>query len=93
MTTVFPNLILSAGLPPDVRQWTVSQVVEYFKTTSDCEGYVELFETQEVDGVALLLLTHEALVKCLGIKLGRALKIMSRVEELKSYHDHHQTIK
>lgn len=72
----------------DIRLWTVSHVVEYFKSTPDCRGYVDLFETQEVDGIALLLLTHETLVKCLGIKLGRAVKIMSRVQELKAYHDH-----
>ena len=63
-------------------------VVNYFKSTTDCQEYVELFEAQEVDGVALLLLTHETLVKCLGIKLGRALKIMNRVTDLKRYHDH-----
>ena len=63
-------------------------MVEYFKSTNDCQGYVDLFEAQEVDGIALLLLTHEALVKCLGIKLGRAVKIMNRVYKLKSYHEH-----
>lgn len=78
-----------AGLPTDIRQWTVSQVVEYFKGTPDCKGYVDLFESQEVDGIALLLLTHESLVKCLGIKLGRTVKIMNRVQELKAYHDKH----
>ena len=65
--------------------------MEYFKSTSDCKGYVDLFETQEVDGIALLLLTHETLVKCLGIKLGRTVKIMSRVQELKVYYDHHHS--
>ena len=71
----------------DIRQWTVAHVIEYFKTTPDCKNYVDLFETQEVDGIALLLLTHENLVKCLGIKLGRAVKIMNRVQELKTYHE------
>ena len=42
-----------------------------------------MFQEQEVDGTALLLLSHENLVKCLGIKLGRAVKIMAHVEELK----------
>lgn len=79
----------AAGIPSDVRQWSVSQVVDYFKSTPDCRGYTELFESQEVDGIALLLLTHETLVKCLGIKLGRAVKIMNRVQELKAYHDRH----
>ncbi len=81
------------GLPSDIRQWSVAQVVQYFKSTSDCAAYVDLFESQEVDGIALLLLTHEALVKCLGIKLGRAVKIMNRVQELKLYHEYHQSNK
>lgn len=81
-------LLSPSGLSSDVRLWTVSHVVHYFKSTMDCLEYVDLFESQEVDGIALLLLTHETLVKCLGIKLGRALKIMNRVTELKLYHDH-----
>lgn len=78
-----------AGLPSDIRQWSVAQVVEYFKSTPDCKGYVDVFESQEVDGIALLLLTHEALVKSLGLKLGRAVKIMNRVQELKTYQEQH----
>lgn len=81
--------IFLPGLPADIRQWSVAQVVEYFKSTPDCKNYVDLFEMQEVDGIALLLLTHEALVKCLGIKLGRAVKIMNRVQQLKAHHEHH----
>ena len=81
-------MLIFEGLPSDVRQWTVGHVIHYFKTTADCQDYIDLFEAQEVDGIALLLLTHETLVKCLGIKLGRALKIMNRVQELKRYHDH-----
>lgn len=72
----------SPGLPVDVRSWTITQVVKFFESTSDCKDYAAVFREQEVDGTALLLLTHESLVKCLGIKLGRALKIMVHVEEL-----------
>jgi hypothetical protein len=73
---------IPAGLPVDVRSWTVSEVVKFFESTTDCKDYAAMFKEQEVDGTALLLLTHESLVKCLGIKLGRALKIMVHVEEL-----------
>lgn len=62
----------------------MNHVVLYFKMTPDCKEYAEMFQEQEVDGTALLLLSHENLVKCLGIKLGRAVKIMAHVEELKS---------
>lgn len=82
-----------ADLPTDIRQWSVSHVIYYFKSTVDCQDYIDLFEAQEVDGIALLLLTHETLVKCLGIKLGRALKIMNRVQELKRYQEHNKSSK
>ena len=58
-------------------------MVKYFQFTADCRDHADLFHEQEVDGTALLLLTHESLVKCLGIKLGRALKIMVHVEDLR----------
>jgi hypothetical protein len=73
---------IPTSLPVDVRSWTIPQVVKFFESTSDCKHYASVFREQEVDGTALLLLTHESLVKCLGIKLGRALKIMVHVEEL-----------
>ena len=72
----------ATGLPVDVHSWNTSQVVKYFESTSDCKEYASVFREQEIDGTALLLLTHESLVKCLSIKLGRALKIMVHVEEL-----------
>jgi len=78
---------LGAGLPADPHSWTVEQVVHYFYSTSDCRDFAELFREQEVDGTALLLLSHESLVKCLGIKLGRALKIMVHVEELRKEYE------
>ena len=75
------------GLPTDIRSWTIEQVVKYFQFTPECRDYADIFHEQEVDGTALLLLTHESLVKCLGIKLGRALKIMMHVEELRKRFD------
>ena len=79
-----PVLSLSLiGLPKDIRSWSIPQVVQYFSSTPDCHDYADLFREQEVDGTALLLLSHESLVKCLNIKLGRALKIMLHVDELR----------
>lgn len=71
-------------LPEDVRQWTLDNVEHYFNTTSDCREHALLLKEQEVDGAALLLLTSDTLVRCLGLKLGPALKIMMHVEELKA---------
>ena len=77
----------SIGVPSDSRLWSIEQVVRYFEGTADCADYADLFREQEVDGTALLLLTHESLVKCLGIKLGRALKIMVHVEDLRKIYE------
>ena len=42
-----------------------------------------LLEDQEIDGQALLLLSQDTMVKCLGIKLGPALKVRKDcIEEL-----------
>ena len=75
------------GLSSNIHNWSVEQVVQYFESTQDCRDYAEVFQEQDVDGSALLLLTHESLVKCLGIKLGRALKIMLHVDELKKFQE------
>jgi hypothetical protein len=68
----------------------MDDVMKYFQSTSDCKDFCDIFAEQEVDGTALLLLTHEALVKCLGIKLGRAVKIMAHVEALKRFFEKSQ---
>lgn len=71
-------------LPVDVRKWSVKDVTHYFDSTLDCRQYSAMLEEQEVDGPALLLVTSDTLVKCLGIKLGPALKVMMHVERLKA---------
>lgn len=55
----------------------------YFKSTKDCQDFVSVFEDQEVDGCALLQLTDEVLYRCLNLPLGRVVKIMAHVDELK----------
>ena len=74
-----------AGLPVDVRSWTIPQVVKFFESTSDCKDYASMFREQEVDGTALLLFTLDSL-KSFGIKLGPALKIMAHVKNLQKQH-------
>ena len=77
----------SVGLSSNIRNWSIEQVVQYFESIQDCWDYLEIFREHELDGSSLLLLTHESLVKCLGIKLGHALKIMHHVEELRRFYD------
>jgi polyhomeotic-like protein 1 len=47
-------------------------------------AYAEIFSTQEVDGTALSLIRDDHLVNAMQIKLGPALKIMSKFNEVKS---------
>ena len=85
---LFNPLFSLSGHPADVHQWTVTHVVDYFKSTGDCTDYVDLFETNDLDGTALLLLTNEILVKHFCMKLGPALKIMNRITALSCHHYH-----
>ena len=55
----------------------------YFKSTKDCQEFASVFDDQEVDGCALLQLTDEVLYRCLSLPLGRVVKIMAHVDELK----------
>ena len=76
-------LSLSQDLPVDVSKWTVSDVTKFFEPKPDCLPIMPLLEDQEIDGQALLLLSQDTMVKCLGIKLGPALKVTKDcIEEL-----------
>ena len=77
------SLSLSQDLPVDVSKWTVSDVSKFFEPKPDCLPIMPLLEDQEIDGQALLLLSQDTMVKCLGIKLGPALKVRKDcIEEL-----------
>ena len=74
-----------SDLPVDVSKWTTHDVLNFFQAKPECQNLAPLLEEQEIDGQALLLLTHDSLVKCLGIKLGPALKVMSAIFERINY--------
>ena len=67
----------------DPSEWNVDQVYQFIKCVSGVQ-VAELFKAQEVDGSALSLIRDDHLVNTMQIKLGPALKIMSRVNDLKS---------
>lgn len=68
----------------DIVKWTVQEVCDFIRNLPGCTDYVEDFETQEIDGQALLLLKENHLVNAMGMKLGPALKIVARVESLRA---------
>lgn len=65
-------------------KWTVDEVCDYIRNYSGYSDYAEDFMQHEIDGQALLLLNENHLVQTMNIKLGPALKIMSKIEAIKN---------
>lgn len=66
-----------------MMKWSVSQVCDFIKNLPGCTDYAEDFALQEIDGQALLLLKENHLVSAMGMKLGPALKIVSKIESMR----------
>ena len=66
----------------DPTEWDCDQVHEFVKNVAGPQ-VAHLFKSQEVDGSALNLIRDDHLVTTMQIKLGPALKIMSKFNELK----------
>lgn len=64
-------------------KWSVTQVCDFIKNLPGCSDYAEDFKLQEIDGQALLLLKENHLVSAMGMKLGPALKIVSKIESMR----------
>ncbi|KAM3172931.1 hypothetical protein ACTXT7_013539 [Hymenolepis weldensis] len=75
-------------LPPGpMPKWTPRAVAEFVRGTSGCAPYADAFETNEVDGEALILLsssTSNFIAPPLSMKIGHALKLANRVKTLTS---------
>lgn len=69
---------------PYLVKWTVEEVCDYIRNHSGYGDYADEFMVHEIDGQALLLLNENHLVQTMGIKLGPALKIMSKIEAIKN---------
>jgi hypothetical protein len=59
-------------------------VISIFRDVSGCSEYAESFVSQEIDGYALMLVKEEHLVVGLQMKLGPALKLVGRVNQMKA---------
>ncbi|XP_053324639.1 scm-like with four MBT domains protein 1 [Spea bombifrons] len=62
--------------------WSVDDVMHYIKST-DCAHLAKLFQEQEIDGKALLLLTLPAIQDCMELKLATAIKLCYHIERVK----------
>uniref|UniRef100_A0A1A9WB17 PHD-type domain-containing protein n=1 Tax=Glossina brevipalpis TaxID=37001 RepID=A0A1A9WB17_9MUSC len=67
---------------PDVKDWSVDQVTQYFSQYFPNEAHV--FKDQEIDGASLLLLKRSDVIKKLPIKLGPSLRIYSLILKIQT---------
>lgn len=65
-------------------RWTVKDVSDFIRDHSGYPDYAEDFQSQDIDGQALVLLNETHLVNTMGLKLGPALKIISKIEAMKA---------
>ena len=74
--------VISSELPlGNPQSWTCEQVFEFVKCVAGA-NVAQIFMNEEVDGSALSLIHDDHLVNTMQIKLGPALKIMSKFNEL-----------
>ncbi|KAH9362414.1 hypothetical protein HPB48_020176 [Haemaphysalis longicornis] len=72
-----------AEVIPSPRSWTSEEVASYMRSIPDGAYYAHKFRDQDIDGEALFLLTPDDLIRYMDIKLGPALKICDRINELR----------
>ncbi|XP_072003528.1 scm-like with four MBT domains protein 2 isoform X2 [Engystomops pustulosus] len=63
-------------------EWTVTDVVKFIKST-DCASLAKIFQEQDIDGQAFLLLTLPTVQDCMELKLGPAIKLCHQIERVK----------
>lgn len=63
-------------------EWTVDEVVQFINST-DCASLASIFQEQDIDGQALLLLTLPTVQECMDLKLGPAIKLCHHIERVK----------
>lgn len=62
----------------------MQDVYDFVRNLAGCEEFADEFKSQEIDGQALLLLKEEHLMSAMGMKLGPALKLFKKIQEIKS---------
>ncbi|KAK6634974.1 hypothetical protein RUM44_000223 [Polyplax serrata] len=65
-------------------QWTVADVCEFIRTLPGCADYVEDFAMQDIDGEALMLLKPDHLMSVMSMKLGPAVKIIAKIDTMRT---------
>lgn len=70
-------------LPENPTDWTVGDVLNLIKADETLAKYSHIFESNEIDGKAFALLTHDVMINHMGIKIGPVLKIHDLIEQVK----------
>lgn len=61
----------------------VQEVFDFIKNLPGCSDYAEDFLIQEIDGQALMLLKEDHLMTAMSMKLGPALKIVAKIDDMR----------
>ncbi|CAH2002081.1 unnamed protein product [Acanthoscelides obtectus] len=68
----------------DPMKWSVQEVFTFIKNLGEgCSDYAEDFLIQEIDGQALMLLKEDHLMTAMAMKLGPALKIVAKIDDMR----------
>ncbi|ELU04767.1 hypothetical protein CAPTEDRAFT_148410 [Capitella teleta] len=62
--------------------WTTEEVVEFLENT-DCSDLTSIFQDQEIDGQAFMLLSLPTIQEYLELKLGPSIKLCHHIEQVK----------
>ncbi|XP_013779966.2 uncharacterized protein LOC106464375 isoform X1 [Limulus polyphemus] len=63
----------------EVALWTIDDVVRFVTSVESCAEYADNFREHSIDGTSLPLLNEDHLTTYLGMKLGPALKLRSKL--------------
>lgn len=61
----------------------VTEVCDFIRNLPGCSEYAEDFAIQEIDGQALMLLKEDHLMTAMAMKLGPALKIVAKIDDMR----------
>jgi len=65
-----------------LEDWSIQQVADFISQIDTCEEYAQVLKDQKVDGASLAVLNETHLTTILGIQLGPATRIVSRVRRI-----------
>lgn len=64
-------------------EWDCNDVIEFLKR-NNCTQHCELFMKHKINGVKLLELSQNDIIKLLGMKVGPAIKIFDLIQQIKA---------